>query len=191
MKLGASAVLAAAMLTATMLLLLPQATVTTHLASTAHPVKELRYVVVGDAEFVREVLTILNDPRSWGYAQPTGDNRGHIDFYIWLADPAEALSRCGPAAGPSEYEKHHVSCFFGNAVVINSDRWYNGRDVPRISAPEWRRLIVNHEVGHQLGLPHGDVCSVMNPKVCPGEWPVWPDARLRTMAEHALNDAPA
>lgn len=153
---------------------------------TAASVKPLRYSVAGDAEFVDQVHAILEAPSSWTSELVVPDGGGPVDFYIWLAEPAEALSRCGPVAGRSEYDTHHISCAGGNLVVINSDRWFNGRDEPPIIAPMWRRLIINHEVGHMLGLPDGGPCTVMNPKVCPGEWPISPDDGLRQRAREWL-----
>jgi len=147
----------------------------------------LRYAVAGDAEFVNVVDAILTSSSSWGPDLVVPAGGGPIDFVIWLAEPAAALSRCGAAPGDSDYQKHHVSCSGGHTVVINSDRWFNGRDEPRIIAPVWRRLIINHEVGHQLGVAHGDVCNVMNPAVCPGEWPITPDDALRSMAREWMS----
>ncbi len=148
----------------------------------------LRYVVAGDVEFVAEVRDILYAASSWGLELVApADDHGSADLIIWLADPSAASSRCGRIDGFTEVQQHHVSCFIGgNTVVINSDRWYHGREDPHMIAPMWRRLILNHEVGHALGLPDGGPCSVMHPMVCPGEWPITPDDTLRAVARNWL-----
>ena len=152
----------------------------------------MRYVVAGDARFVSAVRAVLESSSSWAGELVVWTDRGPIDFYIWLADPVEATSRCGVWPGVTEEWQHNVSCSFGNMVVINSDRWYGGREEPPMSVPVWRQFIINHEVGHQLGQPDGGPCSVMNPRVCPGgvgergPWPAEPDDQLRALAREWL-----
>lgn len=70
------------------------------------------------------------------------------DFRLWLADPQEVAAA---AAGCSA----RYSCRVGNDVYINEQRWqeatptYAGRTLH-----EYRHYVINHEVGHWLGLGH-------------------------------------
>lgn len=138
----------------------------------------LRYGIAGDAEFRSTVWAILDSSSSWGSDLAVLAENGPVDFFIWLGDSAETMSRCGVPA-----------CTGGNIVVIDKERWFNGRynKPPDMIAPLWRRFVINHEVGHRLGIPD-DVgpCSVMNPEVCPGEWPVTPDDYVRAWARDNL-----
>lgn len=139
-------------------------------------VTPLRYVVAGDAEFRSEVWAILD--AGWTPELVVLAESGPVDFFIWLGDPVETISRCGIPA-----------CSGGNAVVIDKDRWFNGRynKPPDMIPAVWRRFVINHEVGHQLGIPD-DVgpCSVMNPEVCTGVWPIMPDDYVRAWARDNL-----
>jgi len=145
-------------------------------SSTADP---LRYVIVGNAEFRSEVRAILNSPTSWTDELVTLAEEGPIDFYIWLVQASD-----GPPCG---------DCNYGNMVAISAGAWYRGRqqEPNPMTVSVLRRFIINHEVGHQLGNPdNSGPCSVMNPKVCPGEWPIDVDDYLRTRAREWLAARP-
>jgi hypothetical protein len=73
------------------------------------------------------------------------------DFRLILAAPKE-VAAVNPTCS------HRWSCRVGNRVLINEQRW-------RIGTPTWpgplaqyRVYVINHEVGHWLGLDH-DSCS--------------------------------
>lgn len=156
----------------------------------AAAVSPLRYAVVGDAAFRSEVWAILDSPSSWTSELVIKADSGPVDFYIWLASPADANSRCGTFAWMTAVQQHNVNCSYGNMIVINSERWFNGRvEDPPIIAPIWRRIVVNHEVGHQLGFPDGEgPCSIMNSGACPGgQGPDGPDDKLRALAREWLS----
>ena len=51
------------------------------------------------------------------------------------------------------------SCQLGQRVVLNHRRWMNGAPSYRGDLSGYRRMLVNHEVGHRLGLGH---------RSCPG-----------------------
>ena len=148
-------------------------------ASAAPPaetvIQPLRYAIAGDVAFRSEVRAILD--AGWTSELVVLAESGPIDFYIWLADSTET-NRCGIPA-----------CSYGNMIAIDTDRWLNGRHnkPPDMIAPVWRRFVINHEVGHQLGIPDdAGPCSVMNPEVCSGEWPITPDDYARAWAQDNL-----
>lgn len=100
--------------------------------------------------FAASVQDTLTDPRGWSaggvvsFRQVSDDP----DFTLWLASPA-AIAATG--VGCSEY----YSCRVGDDVYINVTRWRDGADTYRQrSLGDYRDYVVNHEVGHWLGLGH-------------------------------------
>lgn len=99
-------------------------------------------------------------------AQTLGDARGwtgqgavafravddEADMRLWLATPAE-VAAADPVCS-SDY-----SCRVGRDVLINLRRWRQGTtSYADRSLAEYRAYVINHEVGHWLGLPH-EGCS--------------------------------
>jgi peptidoglycan hydrolase-like protein with peptidoglycan-binding domain len=131
------------------------------LPSTAQAADVLPYeVAVTDAvstpldDFRTKVIETLDDPRGWELGG-TVDLR-YIDdgglFTVVLASPAEVK-----AAAPicsSEW-----SCRVGDRVLINEERWIGGTIGYPLPIDEYQSYVVNHEVGHWLGVDHRD---------CPG-----------------------
>ncbi len=106
--------------------------------------------------FKTQVAHTLRDSRGWTAANITFDrvaNGG--DFTLWLAS-ADAVSDFSSGCSPQ------YSCRVGSNVIINDTRWQN-------ATPAWnqaggglrnyRHMVINHEVGHFLGLGH---------RSCPG-----------------------
>ena len=102
----------------------------------------------GAAAVVEETLS---DPRGWVRAgfRLVRDDAPTTPFSIVLAEGDEVDRLCLP------YETYgRYSCQNGPVVALNADRW-------RTATPEWtgdlatyRQMLVNHEVGHLLGLHH-------------------------------------
>lgn len=103
-----------------------------------------------DADTVaRLVNATLTDPRSWSTeARPLA----HVDTApaarILLATPETADALCAPLE-----TRGRLSCRNGANVVINVWRWVNGTP-GYTNLLDYRRYVINHEVGHALGNAH-------------------------------------
>lgn len=119
--------------------------------------------------FARIVDAILGDLRSWigggdVRLQRVPDGADH-EFTIYLATSATTARMCaevGVDVIGSGLPDGGVSCRGTGRVMLNLTRWR--QSVPHFVAAEvpletYRQMLVNHEVGHQLGYGHQD---------CPG-----------------------
>jgi hypothetical protein len=144
------------------------------------------------------VRATLSDPRGWSRAGfDLVDDGPSAPYRIVLAEPDEAESLCRPYDVFRKY-----SCQIGPVVVLNADRW-------RSATPEWtgdlatyRQMLVDHEVGHLLGMKHpkvqcpapGRPAPVMAQQstelhgCLPNPWPL--DAEIARAARHDLPLAP-
>ena len=94
----------------------------------------------------------LEDPRGWQRAGFDLVRVRRARFRVVLAEGPEVDRLCLP------YETHSTySCQNGPVVALNADRW-------RVATPKWtgtlaayRRMLINHEVGHLLGQHHPNV----------------------------------
>lgn len=100
----------------------------------------------GFADVVRDTLT---DPRGWPGAGFRFVFRDGAPYRVVLAEGPEVDRMCRPYDVGGKY-----SCQNGPVVALNADRW-------RSASPKWtgdlgtyRRMLVNHEVGHLLGQHH-------------------------------------
>jgi Protein of unknown function (DUF3152) len=102
----------------------------------------------GVAEFVDATLA---DKRSWGAAGHTFRRTASDgDLRILLATPGTVDRLCAPLDTQGE-----VSCRNQGLVVLNARRWLLGAPAYGPDVLNYRRYVVNHEVGHFLG--HGHV----------------------------------
>jgi hypothetical protein len=103
------------------------------------------------ADFTAITEATLTDPRGWQRArfQLVRDDHPSTPYLIGLAEPDEVDRLCLPYDTYGKY-----SCQNGPVVALNADRW-------REATPQWtgdlgtyRQMLVNHEVGHLLGMRH-------------------------------------
>ncbi len=110
-------------------------------------------------EFAGEVDRTLANPRSWTASGQWRLQRvpdcADAFFRIHLATPDTVDAMCGSAGLDTAGE---VSCDYRHHVVINLRRWVFG--VPHFDGDlaAYRGMVVNHEVGHDLGHGH-EFCS--------------------------------
>ena len=105
------------------------------------------------SQFAQGILSVLCDERSWigsGKVRFRYDPKGPL--LIGLRTPNSTEKRCMQLIGLSV--NHYYSCAGYNEVVLNSDRWFHGSKFWPGSVPQYRRMLVNHEVGHTLGQHH-------------------------------------
>jgi hypothetical protein len=108
--------------------------------------------------FSSEIYYVLGDKRSWPF-DFVQDQR-EFDFQIILTKPETIKNICGL--------KGNLSCtdMNTNIVYINNYRWTKGSQNSKLKLDEYRIYLINHEVGHVLGLDHsyphrGQKCPVM------------------------------
>jgi len=108
--------------------------------------------------FRNHVRTTLRDPAGWSMSGdllflPVAEGG---DLILWLAD-ASTLPGFSPGCSVQ------WSCRAGRDVVINEDRWTTGAPGWAGDLDSYRHYVVNHEVGHWLGLGHRDCATPGEP----------------------------
>ncbi|MEU3748143.1 DUF3152 domain-containing protein [Streptomyces narbonensis] len=98
-----------------------------------------------------EIQQILDHPRSWaahgrGRFQLVSQN---ADFVIRIATPDTADALCARQGLNTHGE---LNCETTDGVVVNLKRWMTGSPTFAGEAAEYRHLIINHEVGHEIGI---------------------------------------
>lgn len=112
-----------------------------------------------------EIANVLHDSRSWMAKQRVRFDfvgEGDHDLVVRILTPGTTDLRCQPLDTGGE-----VSCYNWRAVNLNGVRWETG--VPHFEGDlhGYRTYLVNHEVGHHLGLGHlpcpgpGELAPVM------------------------------
>ncbi|MFJ3882834.1 DUF3152 domain-containing protein [Streptomyces sp. NPDC090077] len=103
----------------------------------------------------RTVEAILGDRRGWirdpAYGFRLAGLGEPVDFTVKIATPATTDRLCEVVTPELIGE---TNCRAGHTVVVNLKRWQEGSPQFRGPLAEYRALIVNHEVGHELGREH-------------------------------------
>ncbi|MER6256542.1 DUF3152 domain-containing protein [Streptomyces sp. NPDC001584] len=103
----------------------------------------------------RSVETILGDRRGWTQDPKYGFQlvaAGQpVDFTIKIATPKTTDRLCDVVTPELIGE---TNCSTGHTVVVNLKRWQEGSPQFDGTPEEYRALIINHEVGHELGRGH-------------------------------------
>lgn len=99
--------------------------------------------------FARIARDTFSDGRGWSLSRHTPFTRAASgsDFQLVLASPASV-------AGSSPYCSAFYSCRVGDLVLINIRRWQEPPPAWTRSLHAYRHYVINHEVGHWLGLAH-------------------------------------
>lgn len=99
----------------------------------------------GFAEVVKETLV---DSRGWQAAGFAFAFQHDASYRVVLAEAPEVDRLCRP------YDVGRFSCQNGPVVALNADRWRNASPKWTGDLDTYRRMLVNHEVGHLLGQHH-------------------------------------
>ena len=98
-----------------------------------------------------EIEAVLAHPRSWIASGKVSFQRvaQGARVRIIVASPARTDELCAPLNTAGRW-----SCRRGDRLVLNSDRWQRGVRHFNGDLQTYRRMLVNHEMGHRLGLGH-------------------------------------
>ncbi|WP_225799008.1 DUF3152 domain-containing protein [Streptomyces sp. NK15101] len=108
-------------------------------------------IALSARETAAEIQRILAHPRGWaahgrGRFQLVSEN---ADFVIRIATPDTADALCARQG----YNTHgELNCETVDGVVVNLKRWMLGSPTFAGEPAEYRHLIINHEVGHEIGI---------------------------------------
>ena len=107
--------------------------------------------------FAEAVHKTLNDDRSWGHGGVRTFERvssDEADFVITLASPGTTAKWCSRSGLDTTVD--NVSCDSASTrrVMINAYRWAQGARTFGDMMTAYREMLINHEVGHRLGLNH-------------------------------------
>ena len=117
----------------------------------------IRYRVLVEQGLDEEVYDLLDmvektlgDPQGWGSIVPRMVRVDeHPDINVVLAKPRTVNALCQPLLTASKY-----SCGLRRSAILNVMRWRLGSITFRGDLETYRQYLVNHEVGHLLGVRH-------------------------------------
>ena len=109
------------------------------------------------SDVATQIRLVLQDSRGWTAVNETAFQQvaADPDLRVLVATPSTTDRLCAPLK-----TRGRVSCRNGDLVVINARRWAFGVPDYRGRLRDYRRYVVNHEVGHALGEDHVE---------CPGQ----------------------
>jgi hypothetical protein len=100
--------------------------------------------------FTSRVAEILNSPAGWGrnklrFVRVSNDYK----FTLLLATPPSVDRLCRPLRTGG-----WLSCAIHGRAIINADRWQGGAETWGDDISGYHSYLINHEVGHVLGMHH-------------------------------------
>lgn len=95
--------------------------------------------------FKRDVHNILSNKKSWKINFIHSDE--DFDFEIILTPAKEITNICN-------FEGLSCADIMMNKIYINNYRWSKGAKPSKLSVKDYRIYLINHEVGHILGMDH-------------------------------------
>jgi hypothetical protein len=149
------------------------------------------------ADFVDVVNATLADARGWTRARFVFVPDPTAAYLVVLAEGEEVDRLCLPYDTYGEY-----SCQNGPTVALNADRWRHATTKWTGDLATYRQMVVNHEVGHLLGMKHpkpqcprrGSPAPIMNQQsteldgCLPNPWPL--PSEIAIAARHDRKLAP-
>ena len=110
---------------------------------------ELRTPDTSVADFADWLRAILTDPRGWVRAGFLLVEDPAAPYAVVLAEGPEVDALCEPYDVGGRF-----SCQNGPVVALNADRWRTATPTWTLDLTAYRTMLVNHEVGHLLGMHH-------------------------------------
>lgn len=101
------------------------------------------------ASFADVVRATLTDDRGWQRAGFRFTFGADAPYSVVLAEGAEVDRLCHPYEVGGRF-----SCQNGSVVALNADRWRTATEKWTGDLATYRKMLVNHEVGHLLGQHH-------------------------------------
>lgn len=100
-------------------------------------------------ELASIAIAILNDPDGWPRSGFTFVVDETSELTLMLAEAGRVDELCLPLQTHGT-----VSCQNGAIVALNADRWRTATDDWDSTVDDYRTYLINHEVGHLIGLRH-------------------------------------
>ncbi|MGQ0774715.1 MAG: DUF3152 domain-containing protein [Pseudonocardiales bacterium] len=147
-------------------------------------------LVGGPQGFAMTVDNTLNNPKSWigsgRYRFQRIDDSAGADLRISLTSQLTTREVCGYRI------PFDASCWKGDEhrVVINLARWVRGAVAFQGNVVQYQQYVVNHEVGHGLGLSHTpcDVSGQLAPVMMQQTWGVSNDYLAALGTDNVASD---
>ncbi|MFP5322220.1 MAG: DUF3152 domain-containing protein [Acidimicrobiia bacterium] len=108
-----------------------------------------RWTQDGTETFDEVVRETLLDPRGWQQAGFEFRFSEEAPYRVLVAEGDVVDGTCAPYTTGGEF-----SCQIGPTVALNAERWREATPTWTGSLDDYRRMLVNHEVGHLLGRHH-------------------------------------
>ncbi|NYI08114.1 DUF3152 domain-containing protein [Allostreptomyces psammosilenae] len=116
-----------------------------------------------DAEYVgRLVHETLTDPRGWQHEGELAFERvdtDDADFTVTIASSGTTDEWCARAGLDTSVDVVSCDAYGTERVMLNAWRWALGSPTFGDDIAGYRRMLINHEVGHRIGLDH-EYCTV-------------------------------